>query len=177
MGDQLRMKRRGQVSRSWYVDETYVSVKGKWCYLYRAIDRDGNLVDSLLSEKRDLDAAKRFFKQAVEVIGHTPERVTTDGHDSYPRAIREILGAEVLHRTNEYLDNRLEQDHRGIKQRYYPMRGFGNVASAARFCRAFDEVRQFFRVRTTMRQRVSLAVQREMFRQRLALLKAMVQVA
>jgi putative transposase len=148
-----------------------------WCYLYRAIDRDGNLVDSLLSEKRDLDAARRFFKQAVEVIGHAPERVATDGHDSSPRAIRETLGAEVLHRTNKYLNHRLEQDHRGIKQRYYPMRGFGNAASVARFCRAFDEVRQFFQVRTTMRQRVFLVVQREMFRQRLALLKAMMQVA
>ena len=131
------------------MDETYVNVKGKWCYLYRAIDRDGNLVDSMFSEKRDMEAAKRFFKQAVDVVGHAPERVTTDGHDSYPRAIRETLGHDVLHRTNRYLNNRLEQDHRGIKQRYYPMRGFGSVASASRFCRAFDGVRQFFRVRTT----------------------------
>ena len=177
MADQLRTMRRGQAGRSWYVDETYVNVKGKWCYLYRAIDRDGNLVDSMLSEKRDMEAAKRFFKQAVDVVGHAPERVTTDGHDSYPRAIRETLGSDVLHRTNRYLNNRLEQDHRGIKQRYYPMRGFGSVASAARFCRVFDEVRQFFRVRTTMKQQVSLAHQREVFCQRLEVLKAMVLVA
>jgi hypothetical protein len=70
----------------------------------------------------------------------------------------------VLHRTHRYLNNRLEQDHRGSKQRYYPMRGFGSVASAARFCRTFDEVRQFFRMRTTMKQKVSLAHQCEMFR-------------
>jgi putative transposase len=111
------------------------------------------------------------------VVGHAPERVTTDGHDSYPRAIRETLGSDVLHRTNRYLNNRLEQDHRGIKQRYYPMRGFGSVASASRFCRAFDEVRQFFRVRTTMKQPVSLAQQREVFRQRLEALSAMLLVA
>jgi putative transposase len=177
IADQLRAKRRGQVGRSWYVDETYVNVKGKWCYLYRAIDRDGNLVDSMVSEKRDMEAAKRFFKQAVAVVGHAPERVTTDGHDSYPRAIRETLGSDVLHRTNRYLNNRLEQDHRGIKQRYYPMRGFGSVAAASRFCRAFDEVRQFFRVRTTMKQQVSLAHQREVFRHRLEALKAIVLVA
>ena len=115
IADQLRAKRRGLARRSWYVDETYVNVKGKWCDLYRAIDRDGNLVDSLLSEKRDMEAAQRFFKQAVDVVGHAPERVTTDGHDSYPRAIRETLGSDVLHRTNRYLNNRLEQDHRGIK--------------------------------------------------------------
>jgi len=88
------------------VDETYLKVKGKWCYLYRALDADGNLVDSRLSEKRDRDAAKRFFEQALAVVGHAPERVTTDGHASYPRAVREILGENVQHRTNKYLNNR-----------------------------------------------------------------------
>jgi transposase-like protein len=60
------------------------------------------------AEKRDIEEAKRFFKQAVYVVGHAPERVTTDGHDSYPRAIRQTLGSDVLHRTNRYLNNRLE---------------------------------------------------------------------
>ena len=72
----------------------------------------------MLSEKRDMDAAKLFFKQALEAVGHALWRVTTDGHDSYPRAIREIIGHDVLHRCNHYLNNRLEQDHRDIKQRY-----------------------------------------------------------
>jgi transposase-like protein len=81
----------------------------------------------MLSEKRNMDAAKRFFRQPLETIGHAPERVTTDGHDSYPRAIRETLGRDVLHRTNPYLNNLVEQDHRGIKQLYYPMRGCGKL--------------------------------------------------
>ncbi|GHP00305.1 hypothetical protein KSF_103520 [Reticulibacter mediterranei] len=72
------------------------------------------------------------------MVGHAPDRVTTDGHDSYPRAIREMIGNNVVHRTNAYLNNRIEQDHRGIKQRYYPLRGFGSFASASHFCRAFD---------------------------------------
>jgi putative transposase len=177
IADQLRARRRGQAGTSWHVDETYVSVHGKGCSLYRAIDRDGNLVDSRLSEKRDMEAAKRFFKQALDVVGHAPERVTTDGHDSYPRAIRETLGSEVTHRCNRSLNNRVEQDHRGIKQRYSPMRGFGSVASASRFCRAFEEGRQFFRVRTTMKPSISLAHQREAFRHQLEALKAMVWVA
>ena len=101
--------------------------------MYRAIDREGNLVDSLLSVHRDMEAAKRFFTAALEVAEQPPEKVTTDGHDSYPRAIRETLGDEVIHRCNPYLNNRLEQDHRGIKQRYYPMRGFGNFEAASRF--------------------------------------------
>lgn len=175
IADHLRTKRRGQAGTSWHVDETYVRVQGKWCYLYRAIDQDGNLVDSMLSQKRDMDAAKRFFRQALQTVGQAPECVTTDGHRSYPRAVREILGKDVLHRWNHYLNNRLEQDHRGIKQRYYPMRGFGSFPSASRFCRAFDEVRQFFRIRTTMKQPVTLQQQRELFRQRLVALQALVQ--
>ena len=161
--EKLRAKRKGKAGKSWYVDETYLKVEGRWCYLYRCIDRDGNLVDVMLSRNRNMKAAKRFFKRAVEVIGHTPERVTSDGHDSYPRAIRETLGSDVAHRTNTYLNNRLEQDHRGIKQRYYPMRGFGNFKSASRFCSAFEEIRQHFRFRNKMNEKVALKEQRDLF--------------
>jgi putative transposase len=105
--EQLRARRTGKAGRPWYVDETYVRVNGRWHYLYRAIDRDGNLVDSMLSEKRDMAAAKRFFTEAKDVAGRAPDRVTTDGHDSYPRAIRRVLGRKVVHRTNRYLNNRM----------------------------------------------------------------------
>jgi putative transposase len=159
------------------VDETYLKVYGKWCYVYRAIDHDGNLVDSLLSEKRNMEAAQRFFKQAVAVFGHVPKQVTTDGHTSYPRAIREIMGSEILHRKNSYLNTRLEQDHRGIKQRYHPMRGFGTFEAAARFCCAFDELRNYFRPRHTVGESASLPDQRQAFRQRLAALRAFLQAA
>jgi len=171
IAEQLRAGRRGKAGRSWYVDETYIKVNGKWRYLYRAIDRDGNLVDSMLSEHRDMQAARRFFKQAKDVTGCVPERVTTDDHDSYPRAISRVLGRKVKHRTSRYLNNRLEQDHRGIKQRYYPMRGFGSFEAASRFCRAFDEQRDYFRYRTTPKQTISLAEQRKMFRQRFGVLQ------
>ena len=103
--------------------------------LYRAIDRDGALVDVMLSEHRNLTAAKRFFRSAKAVTGVIPDRVTTDGHDAYPRAIRLELGSCVWHRTNSYLNNRLEQDHRGIKGRCRPMLGFKSVPSARRYCR------------------------------------------
>lgn len=66
-------------------------------------------------EKRNMEAAQQFFQQALAVVGHTPERVTTDGHASYPRAVREILGNDVQHRTHKYLNNLLEQDHRGVR--------------------------------------------------------------
>jgi putative transposase len=92
---------------------------------------------------------------ATAVTGVVPDRVTTDGHDAYPAAIRSELGEAVRHWMNVYLNNRLEQDDRGIKDRYRPMRGFKSVTSAGRFCRAFDELRNFLRVRSFHRQRVS----------------------
>ena len=177
LADKLRAKRKGEVGRSWYVDETYIKVNGRWCYLYRAIDREGNLVDSLLSKTRDMDAAQRFFHQALSIAGQLPERVTTDGHMSYPRAIREALGEQVEHRTNQYLNNRLEQDHRGIKQRYYSMRGFGNFESASRFCRAFDELRQFERHRRAGAETASLAERRQRFIGGIVALQAMMLAA
>ena len=83
VADQLRMKRRGHVGVSWHVDETYVKVQGKWCYLYRAIDRDGNLVDSMLSEKRNMDAAKRFSSKCSR-------RFVTRQSESQPMGIHLI---------------------------------------------------------------------------------------
>ena len=96
---QLRARRKGKAGKSWYTDETYLKIGGKWHYLYRAMDRDGNLVDAMLSQTRDMDSAKRFFQGAKEVSGCKPQGVTTDGHNAYPRAIRCVLGRKVLHRT------------------------------------------------------------------------------
>ena len=163
LSERLRAKRRGRIGSSWYIDETYVKVAGRWCYLYRAIDGDGQLIDSMLSEHRDKHAARRFFRSLVDVAEARPLRVTTDRHPAYPRAVRWILGRKVVHRTTQYLNNFMEQDHRGVKQRYYPMRGFGSFVSAARFCTAFDELREYFRSRSRRGQHVSLAEQRRLF--------------
>jgi len=141
-------------------------VAGRWCYLYRAIDADGTLVETMLSKTRDMDAAKTFFACALKTLGQAPEKVTTDGHDSYPRAVRETLGPDVQHRTSRYMNNRIEQDHRGIKQRYYTMRGFGSFDSAARFCTAHDELRDLCWPRTHFNEVVSLADQRHLFQER-----------
>ena len=163
LADQLRGRRRGRRSESWYLDETYVKVAGRWCYLYRAIDRDGELLDSMLSEHRDRNAARRFLRRLVEVTGSRPDRVTTDKHPSYRKAIRWIIGRKAVHRTDQYLNNYTEQSHRGVKQRYYPMRGFGNFESASRFCAAFEEMQQYFRVRRRGESHVPLAEQRRLF--------------
>jgi putative transposase len=88
-----RGMRRGSAV-SWHVDETYLKVRGQWPYLYRAVDRDGNLIDAMLSEHRDMKAAQAFFRSAKATTGFRPDRVTTDGHGSYPRAIRSVLGRQ-----------------------------------------------------------------------------------
>ncbi len=168
----LRIKRRGMAGTKWHADETYIKVNGRWCYLYRAIDRAGNLVDARLRQTRDMDAAQRFFRQALALAGDAPAQVTTDGHDAYPRASRETLGDGVSHRTSRYKNNRIEQDHRAVKQRYYPMRGFGSFASAARFWPAFEEQRQYFRAVATAGHVVSLGDRRRLFQERWATIMA-----
>jgi putative transposase len=157
LAGELRRRRHGKGGagrRSWFVDETYLKVRGRWRYLYRAIDRNGDLVDTMLSERRDMAAAQAFFRSAKAATGLVPDRVTTDGHGSYPRAIRTTLGRRVAHRTSRYKNNRLEQDHRGVKGRTRCMRGFKSFASAERFCRSHDELRDFLRLRTRHNQHV-----------------------
>jgi transposase-like protein len=166
LADRLREKRRDRRSVSWYLDETYVKVAGHWRYLYRAIDRDGNLLDSMLSEHRDRQAARRFLRQVLDINGRRPLRVTTDRHPAYHKAIRRVVGRKVEHRCIQYLNNRTEQDHRGIKQRYYPMLGFGTFTSASRFCAAFDALRQYLRPRRRCGEHVPLVIQREHFAER-----------
>lgn len=162
----LKAKSRGQAGKSWYVDETYIKVNGQWHYLYRTIDRDRNLVDTMLSVTRDLAAAKVFFKKVTASVGHKPQRVTTDKQGAYPRCNRQALGRNVRHHTSEHLNNYIEQHHRVIKDRYYPMRGFGSFVSAARFCTAFDELRHYFRSRSTCQRPLPLSEQCRHFGQR-----------
>lgn len=118
--DQLEKRRKGKCSSRWHVDETYVKVKGQWVYYYRVIDSDGNLVDTMMSATRSKKAAIRFFRQAQQTTGVKPTCVTTDKLASYRKAIRKACGRKVVHRTSKYLNNRIEQDHRGIKNRYGP---------------------------------------------------------
>jgi putative transposase len=163
VSENLRAKRRGVVGRSWYLDKTYIKVSGRWRYLYRAIDREGNLLDSMLSEHRDKHAARRFLRRLIDKAGQKPLRMTTDKHPAYTKALRWIVGRKVLHRHNRYLNNRIEQNHRGIKQRYYPMLGFKQFESASRFCTAFDELRNYLIVQSTGSEHVPAEVRRKIF--------------
>jgi transposase-like protein len=117
------------VGHSWRVDETYVRISGKWSYLYRAVDREGKTVDFRLSSKRDVGAAKAFFRKAIKRQGSAPRTITLDGYAASHRAVREMqtdgqIPDDTKLRSSKYLNNLIEQDHRGVKLRLGPMLGF-----------------------------------------------------
>ncbi len=107
---------------SWRVDETYIKIKGKWKYLYRAVDSDGNTLDFLLSAKRDKKAANRFLKKVLKARHNKQPRViNVDKNPAYPPAIEELKEEEILSnecelRQEKYLNNIIEQDHRFPKK-------------------------------------------------------------
>jgi transposase-like protein len=118
----------------WRVDETYIRVRGEWKYLYRAVDKQGNTVDFLLSGHRDIEAARRLFTRAINKHG-APEKITVDGYAATHTAIDELreaalLPQNVIVRASKYLNNLIEQDQRRVKQRVYAMLGFKRLDNA-----------------------------------------------
>src|SRR5690606_2225737 len=134
-------RRKRPVTSRWHVDETYIKVRGRWMYLYRAIDSNGDTVEFWFSERRNLTAAKHFLTRAIKRHGR-PERIVIDGSQTNKEAILSCDTADRLQdrsrrklkpirsRQSRYLNNRIEQDHRPSKRRVRPMLGFKSVASA-----------------------------------------------
>jgi transposase-like protein len=125
------------VGTSWRVDETYISIKAKWHYLYRAVDKHAKTIDFLLRRDRGIAAAQGFFRKALcSALPRVPRKVTLDGHVPSRRALW-LLRREhpcwrnVEVRTNKYLNNLIEQDHRAIKRHCASMAGFKSCKNAA----------------------------------------------
>ena len=125
-------RRKRPVWVSWRMDETYIKVKGEWRYLYRAVDKQGQTIDFLLTEHRDKEAALRFLKKAIRRHG-VPEKITIDGSDANEAAIKsynEAHGTNIIIRQVKYFNNIVEQDHRGVKRVTRPMLGFKSFTAA-----------------------------------------------
>jgi transposase-like protein len=119
-------RRKRPVWVSWRMDETYIKVKGQWRSLYRAVEKQGQTIDFLLTEQRDEQAAKRFLTKAIRRHG-VPEKITIDGSAANKAAItsyNEEHGTAIEIRQIKYLNNIVEQDHRGVKRITCPMLGF-----------------------------------------------------
>lgn len=144
LGLKLRSCRKGKNGKKWNADATYIKIERRWCYFYRAIDKEGNLVDVYLSDVRNQAAAEAYFRQAQNTAGITPEQITTDKEPALYSAIKNVFGADTKHRNSKYMNNVIEQDHRSIKSRCSVMKGFKNIFCALKFCTAFKEIRQFF---------------------------------
>jgi transposase-like protein len=120
---------RHAVGDRWQVDETYVKVAGRWCYVYRAIDQSGQVIDVFVSPRRDAAAARRFFQRAIGTMRVEPVEVATDHAPVYPAVLEELLPA-AWHRTDRYANNHIEADHGRLKSRLRPMRGLKQDRSA-----------------------------------------------
>jgi transposase, IS6 family len=129
---------------SWRVDETYVRVKGRWTYLYRAVDSRGQTIDFLLAARRDTAAAKRFFRKAIaQPHVANPRTLTVDKNPAYPIAVADMKSDDQLSprtclRQCKYLNNIVEQDHRRIKRLVRPGLGFGSFHTARRTLAGFE---------------------------------------
>jgi len=121
---------------SWRMDETYIKINGENAYLYRAVDSQGKTIDFLVSERRDKDAAKKFFKKALKAThNQQPRVITTDKYVATEVATHEMISDETLSndttlRKIKYLNNIIEQDHRFIKRKVKPMLGFDSFKTA-----------------------------------------------
>ena len=124
-------RRKRPVWISWRMDETYIKVKGQWYYLYRVVDKTGQTIDFLFTEHRDQEAARRFLTKAIRRHS-VPETITIDGSEANATAIKhynEEYGTHIIIRQMKYLNNIVEQDHRGVKRITRPMLGFKSFES------------------------------------------------
>jgi transposase-like protein len=128
LADAARFARHAQGDR-WFVDETYVKVNGVWRYVYRAIDQDGQVIDVLVSTRRDAATARRFFQRALTMLRVTPSEVVTDAAPIYP-AVPEELMPSAWHHVERHANNPIEADHSQLKHRLRPMRGLRTDATA-----------------------------------------------
>lgn len=131
-------------NRSWRLDETYIRIKGRDRFLYRAVDSTGQTIDFLLTDRRDAAAAKRFFRRALLNEGNSmPRVINVDKNPAYPRAVEDLkregaISRRCRLRQCKYLNNVVEQDHRNVKRRTWLAKGYGSLSTAWRTLRGIE---------------------------------------
>jgi transposase-like protein len=149
---------QGARTGSWRVDETYVKVGGKWKYLFRIIDKQGRLIDFMLSDRRNTKAAHRFPGKALKIMKDwSPSSITTDKLGSYPKAIRRLkregaLAEHIAHRTSKYLNNVIEADHGAMRPMIRRARGFKTMKTAYATIKVFETMRMIRRGHCILRE-------------------------
>ncbi|MGW2188597.1 IS6 family transposase [Streptomyces sp. NPDC001719] len=141
----LRRRQPGPGDR-WHLDEVFITVNGKMLYLWRAVDQDGNVLDILVTDKRDTAAARRFFRKLLKGTETVPQVVVTDKLRSYGAAHCTAMPS-VEHRSSKYLNNRAENSHIPTRERERGMKGFRSTGSAQKFLAAFSRISPHFRPR------------------------------
>jgi putative transposase len=124
----------------------FIHINGALHYLWRAVDQNGVVLDSLIQGRRNADAAKRFFKRRLRRLQYKPRRLITDGLRGYGAAHRAVM-PDVRHRTRRYLNNRAENPHRPTRRRERQMQRFKSPAQAQRFLSAHARIYGHFRPR------------------------------
>lgn len=143
--NQLR-RRRPQTGDTWHLDEVFIKINGTLHYLWRAVDRHGNVLDVLVQSRRNALSAKKFFRRLLKSLGYVPRVIVADKLGSYQVAHRELLGS-VEHRRSKYLNNRAENSHQPTRQREHAMKRFTSPGHVQRFLSAFSSISPHFRPR------------------------------
>ena len=138
-------RKQGRLGEIWHVDELFITIQGQRRYLWRTVDQDGDVIDILVTKRRDRRAAKRFFRRMLKHQGQAPWQLITDKLRSYPAAHREIFPS-VVHRTGQYENNRAEVSHQPTRQQERQMRRFKSIVQAQRFLSVHGPIQNLFRV-------------------------------
>ncbi len=135
--------RRPRPWDKWHLDEVFLKIYGKTHFLWRAVDHEGNVLDSLVRTRRNKGAAKKFFRKLLKGCEYVPRVLITDELGSYGAAKREVLPG-VEHRQSRYLNNRAENSHQPTRRRERVMQRFKSAGHAQRFLSAFGPIREHF---------------------------------
>lgn len=151
-----KKKKKNKSAHSvWHLDETYIKVKGEWCYLYRAIDREGHTLDIQLRKTRDHQATYMFMKRLAKTFGEPPV-LTTDKAPALLCALKKLkhkcFYVHTKHCTVKHFNNLIEQDHRHVKRRFAKSAGFQKLRHASRTIKGIETIHAIYKLKRSSQQ-------------------------